>query len=395
MLSCRGLYRFKVNFVRLLHTSDWHLGRQFHNVSLLDDQRHVLQQLLVIVDEEEVDAVIVAGDVYDRAIPPAEAVTLLNETLSALCVERKVPVVMISGNHDSAQRLGFGSGLMAGAGLHVISQLDQVTEPVLLRKGDESVAVFGVPYCTPELVRDFSGEDLRSFDAAHTWLVDQAAAARPKDIPSVLVSHCFVAGGEASESERPLSVGGADTVSWQPMQGFDYVALGHLHAPQWRGAEHLRYSGSLLKYSFSEVSQRKGVVLVDLKAGEATQIEERPLHPRRDMRVLEGAFSELLREAASDESPDDYLLIRLTDKHAILDTLAQLREHYPNVLHLEKPGLYEAGEARLSSREQLKRSEIDLFADFYQQVQGEPMTAEQQAAVVQAVAELHRAEAEQ
>ncbi|MCH8531055.1 MAG: exonuclease SbcCD subunit D [Saccharospirillum sp.] len=381
--------------MRLLHTSDWHLGRQFHNVSLLDDQRFVLQQLLDIVEQDAVDAVIVAGDVYDRAIPPAEAVTLLNETLYSLCVERKVPVVMISGNHDSAQRLGFGSGLMAGAGLHLISQLDQVAEPVMLRKGDESVAVFGVPYCTPELVRDFSGEDVRSFDAAHTWLVDQAAAARPQAVPAVLVSHCFVAGGEASESERPLSVGGADTVRWEPMKGFDYVALGHLHSPQWRGAEHLRYSGSLLKYSFSEVSQRKGVVLVDLEAGKPARISERPLQPRRDMRVLEGAFSDVLAQAETDEAPDDYLLIRLTDKHAILDTLAQLREHYPNVLHLEKPGLYEAGEARLSSREQLKRSEIDLFADFYQQVQGEPMTEEQQAALAKAVSDLHRAEAEQ
>lgn len=381
--------------MRLLHTSDWHLGRQFHNVSLLDDQRFVLQQLLDIVEQDAVDAVIVAGDVYDRAIPPAEAVTLLNETLYSLCVERKVPVVMISGNHDSAQRLGFGSGLMAGAGLHLISQLDQVAEPVMLRKGDESVAVFGVPYCTPELVRDFSGEDVRSFDAAHTWLVDQASAARPEAVPAVLVSHCFVAGGEASESERPLSVGGADTVRWEPMKGFDYVALGHLHAPQWRGAEHLRYSGSLLKYSFSEVSQRKGVVLVDLEAGKPARISERPLQPRRDMRVLEGAFSDVLAQAETDEAPDDYLLVRLTDKHAILDTLAQLREHYPNVLHLEKPGLYEAGEARLSSREQLKRSEIDLFADFYQQVQGEPMTEEQQAAVAKAVSDLHRAEAEQ
>ncbi|MHA7879791.1 MAG: exonuclease SbcCD subunit D [Saccharospirillum sp.] len=381
--------------MRLLHTSDWHLGRQFHNVSLLNDQRFVLQQLLDIVEREAVDAVIVAGDVYDRAIPPADAVTLLNETLYRLCVELRVPVVMISGNHDSAQRLGFGSGLMAGAGLHLISQLDQVTEPVVLRKGDDRIAVFGVPYCTPEQVRDFSGEDARSFDAAHTYMVELAAAARPKGMPSVLVSHCFVAGGEASESERPLSVGGADTVRWEPMQVFDYVALGHLHAPQWRGAEHLRYSGSLLKYSFSEVSQRKGVVLVDLEAGQPARIRECPLHPRRDMRVLEGAFSDLLTKAKTDAAPEDYLLVRLTDKHAILDTLAQLREHYPNVLHLEKPGLFEAGEARLSARDQLKRSEMDLFADFYQQVQGEPLTDEQQAAVAQVVADLHRAEAEQ
>ncbi|MEX2320714.1 MAG: exonuclease SbcCD subunit D, partial [Saccharospirillum sp.] len=244
--------------MKLLHTSDWHLGRQFHNQSLLADQAEVLDQLIGYVATEQVDAVLIAGDIYDRSVPPAEAVTLLNRTLRRLCVDLAVPVIMISGNHDSAERLGFGAGLMQGAGLHILSDLAQVDVPVVIPHPEGDVAFYGIPYCQPEHVRSVFDENVRTFDEAHTFLVDRIKAACQPGQRRVLLSHCFVSGAEESDSERPLSLGGADTVRWQPMRDFDYVALGHLHAPQFRGEAHIRYSGSLMKYSFSEVTQKKG-----------------------------------------------------------------------------------------------------------------------------------------
>lgn len=380
--------------MRILHTSDWHIGRQFHNQSLLEDQQYVLDQIIELVTTEAVDVVIIAGDVYDRSVPPADAVALLNRTLEHLCQELNVPVILISGNHDSAERLGFGAELMQGSGLRIFSRLEAVTEPVVFTQNGTEVAIYGIPYCTPEWVRHTFEEPVKTFDEAHTFLVERIKSHWQKDRRNVLVSHCFVSGGDVSESERPLSVGGADTVSWRPLEAFDYVALGHLHAPQKVGADHIRYAGSLLKYSFSEVNQNKGITLVDIVADQPVSIQHRPLRPKRNMRILEGAFADLLAQAETDEQPDDYLLIRLTDKKAILDTLSQLRAIYPNVLHLEKPGLDVDHEARLHNREQLKRTEAELFADFFEQAQGEAMNEEQQQALNGVIQAVHRAEEE-
>ena len=378
--------------MRILHTSDWHIGRQFHNQSLLADQAEVLEQLITLVETESVDVVLISGDVYDRSVPPADAVALLNRTLRRLCQDLEVPVILISGNHDSAERLGFAADLMQASGLHILSRLDTVTEPVVIDQGELDVAFYGIPYCTPEGVRAVFDEPVKTFDEAHTALVERITEAWQPGQRRVLLSHCFVSGGDVSESERPLSVGGADTVSWRPMKEFDYVALGHLHAPQRAGAEHIRYAGSLLKYSFSEVSHHKGVTLVDLSGEEPPVIQHRELAPKRDMRIVEGAFSDILAQGEQDERSDDYLLVRLTDKKAILDTLSQLRAVYPNVLHLEKPGLDVDREARLHSREQLKRTETELFADFFEQAQGEAMTDEQREALHSIIQDVHQDE---
>lgn len=374
--------------MKLLHTSDWHLGRQFHNQSLLADQAAVLDQVIDYVEAEEIDVVLISGDIYDRSVPPAEAVTLLNQTLRRLCVDLAVPVIMISGNHDSPERLGFGAGLMQGAGLHILSDLAQVDTPVIIPHLEGDVAFYGIPYCQPEHVRSVFDENVRSFDEAHTFLVERIKAAFQPNQRRVLLSHCFVSGAEESDSERPLSLGGADTVRWQPMRDFDYVALGHLHAPQFRGEAHIRYSGSLMKYSFSEVTQKKGVTRVTLPAQGEASITALPLTPERDLRVVEGEFDTLMAEGKDDPRNDDYLLVRLTDSRAILDTLNQLRQVYPNVLHLEKPGLAPDRPAQLASREQLKRTELELFADFFEQTQGEALNDAQREAlntVIQAV----------
>ncbi|MEC4766491.1 exonuclease SbcCD subunit D [Halomonas sp. CUBES01] len=376
--------------MRLLHTADWHLGRLFHNLSLLDDQRYVLDQLVDIIDREGVEAVLIAGDIYDRSVPPASAVALLDDVLTALCSERNLPVVMISGNHDSAQRLGFGARHLRQAGLHILSDLRDCDQPVTLSANGVEVDVFGIPYADPEYVRSQLSVDVRDFDGAHRYLVERINARRHSARPTVLMSHCFVDGGSASDSERPLTLGGAESVAWEPMQAFDYVALGHLHGPQYRGGEHIRYSGSLLKYSFSEARQRKGVTLVDIDASGVTGIEHLPLAPRRDVRVLEGELDALIDQGRTDADADDYLLVRLTDRHAILDPMGKLREVYPNVLHLEKPGMLEGRGQQTLDRERLKFSALDMFSDFFTQTSGEPMSDEQAQAISELIGELGR-----
>ncbi len=386
--------------MRLLHTSDWHIGRQFHNVSLLDDQRHVLDQIVAMVADKQVDAVLIAGDVYDRSVPPAAAVELLDQVLNRICCDLQVPVILIPGNHDSAERLSFGSRHLKGGGLHIIGQLERMLEPVVLASGSkespQQIAFYGIPYADPALVRDRLEVEVSSHDQAMALLCDkikqQHQQSQISQLPVVVLSHCFIDGGEGCESERPLSIGGADRVSADHFSAFSYTALGHLHGPQYKGRESTRYSGSILKYSFSEQHQQKSVTLVEVDAEGGTQIEKLPLQPLRDMRILEGELQQLLQDGLNDPASQDYLLIRLTDKHAILDVMGKLREVYPNVLHLERPGLHTEGELRVQGREQLKKGELSMFNDFFQQVTGDVLDSEQSDVVQKVLEGLHRAD---
>ena len=379
--------------MKFIHTSDWHIGRQFHNVSLLDDQRHVLDQLVVYIEQEAVDALVIAGDIYDRSVPPSKAVELLDEFISKICSDMKVPVIMIPGNHDSAERLRFGSRQLSLSGLHILGDLRKVTEPVILPCESGEVAFYGIPYNIPETVRNLFSADVSSYDDAHTYLVHQIKAVKRDDIPCVLISHCFIDGAEESESERPLSVGGADRVNYGPCSDFDYVALGHLHSPQYKGEEHIRYCGSLLKYSFSEQNQKKGITLVEMNTKGLVGTKHLPLVPLRDMRIVEDEMQLILEQGKVDPNADDYLLVRLTDRHAILDAMNKLRSVYPNVLHLEKPGMLETGEQQMK-RETLKRGELEMFRDFFLQITGQTINEEQDEAVQQAIIEVNKQGAE-
>ena len=371
--------------MKFIHTSDWHIGRQFHNVSLLDDQRHVLDQIVAHIKNEAVDAVIIAGDIYDRSVPPAAAVSLLDDVLNTICTDLSVPVILIPGNHDGAERLRFGAKQLSQAGLHIIGDLDQITQPVLLNKNNCPVSFYGIPYNDPESVRNhFGAENISNHHAAHQYLIEKINTVKSDNTLNVLISHCFVDGAEASESERPLSIGGADAVSAELFKSFDYVALGHLHNPQHKNAEHIRYSGSILKYSFSEQLQQKGVTLVEMDTTGLKSTTHLPLIPLRDMRILEGEFETLLSQGFTDPNNQDYLLIRLTDQHAILDPMGKLRHVYENVLHIEKTWLKDAGNLELN-REKLKRGELEMFQDFFKQVSGNDLTADQQAAIKQII----------
>ncbi|MEH6557030.1 MAG: exonuclease SbcCD subunit D [Oceanicoccus sp.] len=376
--------------MKFLHTSDWHIGRQFHNVSLLDDQRHVLEQIVAYIQSESVDALVIAGDIYDRSVPPAKAVELLDEFMTTICSDMNVPVILIPGNHDGAERLRFGSRQLRSAGLHILGDLNRVTEPVLITAGDDTVAFYGIPYNDPETVRNLFAVDVTSYDDAHSYLVDQVTSVKSNDVANVLISHCFLDGAEESESERPLSIGGADRVSYQPCVDFDYVALGHLHSPQYKGEKFIRYSGSILKYSFSEEKQNKGVTLVELNNRSVTSTHL-PLQALRDMRIIEGELQAILEQGKVDPNHEDYLLVRLTDRHAILDPMGKLRAVYPNVLHLEKPGMLETGEQQMN-RETLKRGELEMFRDFFGQITGHSISKEQDETIQSVINDLNKQE---
>lgn len=363
--------------MKFIHTSDWHIGRLFQNISLLDDQLYVLQQLKRYAIEHQIDALVVAGDIFDRSVPPADAVDALNCFLDEFTRALNIPVIMISGNHDSAKRLRFGAQYMQDAGVYILSDIHNIETPIEVTSGDQLVRFYGIPYHDPVEVREAFDCDVRSYDEAHTYLVDKIKPQLANGIPSVLISHCFIDGAQESDSERPLSIGGADRVSYEPLSDFSYVALGHLHGPQYKGHEHIRYSGSLMKYSFSEYKQSKGVTLVEISPTGEASYEHLPLQPKRELRVLEGELETIIEQGRTDEKNDDYLLVKLTDSKDILDPMGQLRAVYPNVLQLERLSFAVSSGNRLVTDLGNRKTELEVFDDFFEQVMGEGLSEAQ------------------
>ncbi|ARC21302.1 exonuclease SbcCD subunit D [Vibrio parahaemolyticus] len=374
--------------MKFIHTSDWHLGRQFHNVSLLEDQQAVLEQLIQYIENNPVDAVIVAGDVYDRSVPPTIAIELLNRVVKRICGELNTPMILISGNHDGAERLGFGSEQMKRSGLHIISNFEDMLTPVVIEtKAAGHVAFYGMPYNDPEQVRYVYKEPVSTHDEAHKLLAEKITEQFQSEHRNILISHCFVDGAIESESERPLSIGGSDRVSHEHFLNFDYVALGHLHQPQEKGEEYIRYSGSLMKYSFGEQNQKKGFTLVEIGKDGFIGAEHIELTAPHEMRIVEGELEQILEWGKTDPKNEDYLLVRLMDKHAILNPMEKLRTVYPNVLHLEKPGMLIGVEQEMAQAK-LARSEIDMFKDFFAEAQDSELSNEQEQAISNIIKQL-------
>jgi exonuclease SbcD len=381
--------------MRFVHTSDWHLGRLFHAVHLTEDQAHVLDQFVALITEAKPDAVLVSGDVYDRAVPPPEAVALLDEVLSRIVVGLKVPMVVIAGNHDSPQRLGFGSQLLAQPGLYMRGTISAQVAPIIVSDDAGPVHIYALPYAEPAVVRQqLVCDTIQDHEAAMRALVEAVWQMHPSGQRAILMAHAFVAGGHESESERPLAVGGAGTVSADCFAGFHYVALGHLHGPQSVGSPIINYSGSLLKYSFSEVNQAKSVGLVEMDAHGHCSVERISLTPRRDTRCIEGYLADILKGPKTGESREDYVLVRLLDTGAILDAMGQIRKVYPNALHIERPGLTAGGEMHGPRLDHRQMDEAELFAQFFSQVTGEPLTEEQRSSFASVVDAMRRSERE-
>ncbi len=372
--------------MRFVHTADWHLGRLFHGISLTDDQAYVLDQLVDVVREARPDLLIVAGDIYDRAVPPPDAVALLDDVLERVVRDLGVSVVMIAGNHDSAERVGFCSGLLSERGLHVAGRLEERVSPVVVEDRHGPVHVYPVPYAEPAVARERTGDDsVRDHETALAAVLEPVRAGLSRERRSILVTHAFVAGGVESESERPLSIGGASTVPAACLAGFDYVALGHLHRRQRiRGPDGaaIEYSGSPLKYSFSESDHIKSITVVDMDRDGSCDVERVPLRARHDVRCIEGRFEDLLGAPAGGVDREDYLLVTLLDREPVFDAIGRLREVYPNVLQFERPCLRESGveEVEVSRDDRGRRSEAGLFSSFFSQVTGEELSRRQEEA---------------
>ena len=363
--------------MRILHTSDWHLGRSFHREGLLGAQAAYADHLLEVVAAEQVDLVVVSGDVYDRALPQVDAVALADETFARLAASR-ARVVVTSGNHDSARRLGFGSRLMDSAGVHVRTDAAGVGVPVVVADDHGPVAVHGLPYLDPDVVREPWGLPARSHEAALAAAMTRVRrdlAARPAGTRSVVLAHAFVAGCPPSESERDISVGGVSMVSADLFAGIDYVALGHLHGAHVL-TDSVRYSGSPLAYSFSEVGQRKGSWLVDLDAGGAVTAEFVTAPVPRPLAVLRGALDDLLTDRALDDLERAWLQVTLTDDDRPPRAMDRLRNRFPHTLAL----LFEPTSSSSCSGPAARiqgRSDHDITLDFVADLRGRPASREE------------------
>jgi DNA repair protein SbcD/Mre11 len=380
--------------MRLLHTSDWHLGRSLHRADLRAAQSAFLDHLVDTVRAEKVDAVLVAGDIYDRAVPPVDAVELCEDALLRLNATG-ARIVLISGNHDSARRLGFGSGLLDQAGVHLRTRPGALARPVMLEDAHGPVAVYGIPYLEPDAVRgqlpapgDENTENTENTENAegaktpevprgHAGVLGHAVSCIRADAEArgvhrrVVMAHGWVAGGAASESERDITVGGIGQVPAELFDGFGYVALGHLHGQQ-TVAAHMRYSGSPLPYSFSEAAHRKGSWLVELDATGTAHVEQVPAPAYRRLSVLRGRLADLLDSAAYAEHQDDFVSVTLTDPSRPEGAMDALRARFPHVLVLafEPDGVVpddRGYRARVAGRD-----DLSVAAEFVRHVRNAP-----------------------
>lgn len=369
--------------MKFLHLADLHLGKRVNGFSMLEDQAHILRQILAILDDEQPDGVLIAGDVYDKSVPSVEAVELLDGFLTELRA-RGVPVLLISGNHDSPERLAFGGRVMDSCGIHISPVYDGALAPVTLQDAFGPVHVWLLPFVKPAHVRRwFPDADIESYTDAMAEAVahmDIDTAAR-----NVLVTHQFVTGGTRSGSEE-LSVGGTDNVDSGVFAPFDYVALGHLHGAQHIGRETIRYAGSPLKYSFSEARQHKSVTVVTLGEKGDVQVHTVALTPLRELREIRGSYDELTARSFYEHTTyrSDYLHLILTDEQDVFDAMSRLRTIYPYLMTLDYDNACTRAAGGMSvPAETERRTPLELFEALYQRQNHRPMSEVQRAYIAQ------------
>lgn len=364
--------------MKLIHLSDLHLGKRVNEFSMLEDQQYILTEILQIIDREKPDGVMIAGDVYDKSVPSAEAVALLDDFLVRLA-KRDLQVFLISGNHDSPERMAFGGRLMAQSGVHLAPVYDGKVSPITLTDEYGLVNLYLLPFLKPAHVRRcFPEREILTYTDA------LAAAIEAMEVDpaqrNVLVTHQFVTGAARCDSEE-ISVGGTDNVDVSVFEPFDYVALGHIHGPQQVGRETVRYCGTPLKYSFSEAKHQKSVTVVELGEKGAVSVRTVPLTPMRDLAELRGTYEELTFRGFYDGTsyPRDYVHITLTDEEDIPNAVSKLRIIYPNLMKLDYDNKRTRAGIILEGAEDQQRSPLELLEEFYEKQNGQPMGEEQRA----------------
>lgn len=397
--------------MRFLHTADWHLGRIFYGQYLTDDQAYVLEhQFFTILKEEKIDGILLAGDVFDRAVPPIEAIELWDSIITRLAMDYKVPLFVVSGNHDGAERLEVGRSMLGQSGIHIWGSPHHALQPFEFEGADGRVAICPMPFSEPRRIGDALGlnsseskpvdtdtaEDtlfsyvddkdqeevalnLHNYDQMYQAWSDYLYKQVPKQIRSIAISHAFVMGGEVGGSERTLSVGGSEQVSPHVFKNFHYTALGHLHGPQRMGADHIRYSGSPLKYSFDEHAQKKSFTIIDMDTNGKVDISTIPVEAKRDVVILEGYFEDLLNNTAlQTKHKDDYVQARLLDTMPIMDGMAKLRQVYHRCMTIELVGRVATPVVDMGDAVFKELNERELFNQFAETVWKTPLTEREQ-----------------
>lgn len=398
--------------MRFLHTADWHLGRIFYGQYLTDDQAYVLEhQFFTILKEEKIDGILLAGDVFDRAVPPIEAIELWDSIITRLAMDYKVPLFVVSGNHDGAERLEVGRSMLSESGIHIWGSPHHALQPFEFEGFDGRVAICPMPFSEPRRIGDalglnsseskpvdtdmtddtlFSYVDdkdqeavalnLHNYDQMYQAWSDYLYKQVPKQMRSIAISHAFVMGGEVGGSERTLSVGGSEQVSPHVFKNFHYTALGHLHGPQRMGADHIRYSGSPLKYSFDEHGQKKSFTIIDMDTNGKVDISTIPVEAKRDVVILEGYFEDLLNNTAlQTKHKDDYVQARLLDTMPIMDGMAKLRQVYHRCMTIELAGRIATPVVDMGDAVFKELDERQLFNQFAETVWKEPLTEAEQS----------------
>lgn len=364
--------------MKLIHLSDLHIGKRVNEISMIEDQEYILLQILQIIDDEKADAILIAGDVYDKSVPSAEAVVLFDDFLCRLA-KRHVPVLIISGNHDSQERLAFGNRLLELGGIHISPVYDGTVQSVILSDEHGDVVFWLLPFIKPAHVKRFYPDaGIESYtDACRVAIEKMSVDATQRN---VLVTHQFVTGASFDpEGSEEISVGGSDNVDASVFEGFDYVALGHIHGPQNIGSNRIRYSGTPLKYSLSEAAHHKSVTVVNLGPKGELELQLRPLTPKHDLRQIRGTFAELTDKTFYEgTATEDYIYAALTDEEDVPEAIGKLRLIYPNLMHLKYDNSRTRTNQVIDGAEDVQRkTPLELFGELYELQNNQPMSAEQ------------------
>ena len=365
--------------MKLFHLSDLHIGKRVNEFSMIEDQKYILTQILYAADQEKPDGILISGDVYDRTIPTAEAVQVFDAFLTRLS-EQKIPAFIISGNHDSAERLAFGSSLMGKSGIYFSKVYDGTVEKIPMQDAYGTVWIYLLPFLRPSTIRHAlpeRAEEVRSAADAVRIALEQTKIDEKER--NVLLAHQFVTGAKRCDAEE-LQVGDVDQIPAELFASFEYVALGHIHSPQKVGRETVRYCGAPLKYSFSEAGQEKSITVVELKEKSSVDLRTIPLKPLHDLRKIRGTYLEVTAKSFYENRDcEDYLQVTLTDEEDVPDGMAKLRTIYPNLMRLEYDNKRTRSNAEVRAAERVEeKSELELFQEFYELQNNQPMTEVQE-----------------
>ncbi|WP_341321472.1 exonuclease SbcCD subunit D [Solibacillus sp. FSL H8-0523] len=376
--------------MKIFHTADWHLGKLVQGVAMTEDQAYILQQFIEQIQIEKPDVVIIAGDLYDRSVPPTEAIQLLNKTFKQILIDEKTPIVAIAGNHDSATRLNFGSELMKSSGLHLVGHLEKNIKPVVLEDEFGEVHFYLVPFAEPSTVRILFGDDsITTHEAAMAKIIEQIKRNLDETKRNVIVAHAFITKDgmpelNTSDSERKLTIGGTECINAALFDPFCYTALGHLHQAHFVANETIQYSGSPLKYSESEVTHKKGFFIVDLAQDGTVALEKKLFTPKREMRIVKGVLDDILQHAKSD----DYVFVKLEDEGYVKGAAELVRTVYPNALHIERTAVFTQIEQQSTTMNRVQMDDSELFELFYSEMTGKELSVETKAIYTEVLQQL-------